>query len=756
MNSMESKLLGKVLIVDDDFTVCLLARETLEQAGFEVHAVDNGPDAIDLLETFTPDIILLDVLMPGMDGYLACQEIRKHPFGAAVPIVMMTGLDDFESIERAYHLGATDFISKPIHWLVLPHRVQYIVRSSRTYKELKQSEARLSHAQMIARLGNWEWDIVNDKLLWSKELFRMFAIDPLTFNGTFQAFLNATSPPDREMVQSAVDTAIATGRSLSIDHQILLPSGTERFVCTEAELQHDSAGRPCYMAGTIQDITERKLAEIKIRHLAYHDILTGLPNRALFSDRLTQALYRSERSAEKLAVLFFDLDDFKAINDTHGHRIGDLLLIEASRRLDEVTRAGDTLARLGGDEFTVFLHDIKSEENALLVANHHLNNLLAAFQIEDKQLFVSASVGIALFPDHGSSAEVLIKSADAAMYQAKQHGKSHVQLFTQTMSCKASERLSQQEDLRRALDNDEFVLHYQPRVNLLNGTWSGVEALVRWQHPDRGLILPLAFIPLAEETGLIMELGQWVLREATMQLHRWHLAGINLARVSVNVSPLQFRRQNLIEIVKSALSEATLCPQALEIEITESAMMNDMDQSIITLKQLRQLGVNISIDDFGTGYSSLSHLRSMPVDTLKVDRSFVTNAHASEEDAQILTAIIAMAHSLKLEIVAEGVECEIHETLLIAQRCREAQGFYYAEPMSAEALTSLLLEQTLPLAPMKYAILDLSQDICCLINGDPTTFGGDPLQLACRLLPGRPPACRGKASCEPVAPTSFS
>jgi diguanylate cyclase (GGDEF)-like protein len=751
MNSMKSELLGKVLIVDDDFTMRLLARETLEQAGFEVHAVDNGPDAIALLDTFIPDIILLDVLMPGMDGYLACHEIRKHPFGAAVPIVMMTGLDDFESIERAYHLGATDFVSKPIHWLVLPHRVHYIIRSSRTYKELKQSEARLSHAQMIARLGNWEWDINNDKLLWSKEIFRIFAIDPLTFGGTFQAFLNATHPIDREMVQTAVETAITTKRSLSIDHQILLPSGTERFVCTEAEIQYDSTGRPCHMAGTIQDITERKLAEIRIRHLAYHDILTGLPNRALFSDRLTQALHRAERSGEKLAVLFFDLDDFKFVNDTHGHRIGDLLLIEVSQRLNEITRAGDTLARLGGDEFTVFLHDVKSEENALLVAHNHLNNLLAAYQVEDKQLFVSASTGIALFPEHGSSAEVLIKSADAAMYQAKQNGKNHVELFTQTMYCKTSERLSLQMDLRRALENKEFVLHYQPRVNLLNGTWSGVEALVRWQHPDRGLILPLAFIPLAEETGLIMELGEWVLREATMQLHRWHLAGINLARVSVNVSPLQFRRQNLIGLVKSALSEACLCARSLELEITESALMDDMDQSIITLKQLQRLGVSISIDDFGTGYSSLSHLRSLPVDILKVDRSFVMNAHESKEDAQILTAIIAMAHSLKLDIVAEGVECEAHEALLISQQCREAQGFYYAQPMPAEDLTTLLLEQTLPLEPVKYAILDPDQGICCLIDENPTTFGGDPLQLVCRLLPGRPPACRGNLTCEPVA-----
>ncbi|MDD2899235.1 MAG: EAL domain-containing protein [Desulfuromonadaceae bacterium] len=750
MNGMTYEVTGKALIVDDDFTVRLLVSETLEQAGFQVLAVDNGPDALALLETFTPDIILLDVLMPGMDGYVTCHEIRKHPFGATVPIIMMTGLDDYESIERAYHLGATDFISKPIHWLVLPHRVQYIIRSSRTYKELRQSEARLSHAQAIARLGNWEWDITSDTLFWSDVIFRIFAIDPSSFNGTFRAFLDSVHPHDREMVQSAVKSAITTRQSLSIDHQILLPNGAERFVCTEAELLCDSAGHPVKLSGTMQDITERKVAEIKIRHLAYHDILTNLPNRALFSDRLSQALHRAERVGEKVAVLFIDLDDFKLINDTHGHRVGDLLLTEVARRLNEITRAGDTLARMGGDEFTIFLHDIKSSDNARLVARKHLNNLTETYQIEDKQLFVSASIGIALFPDHASSAEVLTKGADTAMYRAKQSGKNNIELFSQTMYCKASERMSLQGDLRRALENREFVLHYQPRVNLRDGTWSGVEALVRWQHPDRGCISPLSFIPLAEETGLIMELGEWVLREATGQLHRWHCDGINIARVSVNVSPLQFRRQNLIELVTSALTDACLCTKALELEITESALIDDMDQSIATLKQLQRRGISISIDDFGTGYSSLCHLRSLPVDILKIDRSFVMNAHESAEDAQILTAIIAMAHSLKLEIVAEGVECERHEALLAAQRCREAQGFFYSPPLTAEELSTLLRRRTLPLAPVNYALLDSAPQICCMLDGQADRPGSDQSELVCRLLPGRPPACRGTFSCESI------
>ena len=449
----------------------------------------------------------------------------------------------------------------------------------------------------------------------------------------------------------------------------------------------------------------------RLHRQAHYDTLTGLPNRALFNDRLAQSLRRAERNKEMLAVLFIDLDDFKLINDTHGHRVGDLLLIEVSRRLLKETRADDTLARMGGDEFTVFLQDVKSVDNALQVAHKHLSSLLAVFLLEDKQLFISASIGIALFPDHGNSADALLKSADAAMYLAKQKGKNHTELFSQSLYYKVSERLTLQGDLRRALENEEFILHYQPRVNLKNGNLSGVEALVRWQHPDRGLIPPLTFIPLAEETGLIMEIGEWVMREACRQMQRWHHAGILVPRVSVNVSPLQFRRQNIVELVKSILGETSLCAEALELEITESALMDDIDQAIDTLQQLQQMGIHISIDDFGTGYSSLSHLRSLPVNTLKVDRSFVMNAHVSEEDAQILSAILAMAHSLSLDTVVEGVECEEQRDLLRKQVCGEVQGFFYARPMPAEDLASMLDKEFMSLDSLDCSIMDEATDL---------------------------------------------
>lgn len=428
----------------------------------------------------------------------------------------------------------------------------------------------------------------------------------------------------------------------------------------------------------------------RLYRLVNYDPLTGLPNRSLFRDRLAQTIRHAERSGEQLAVMFIDLDDFKLINDTHGHRVGDLLLVEVARRLEVETRDDDTLARLGGDEFIIIQNNIKSSENALQVGKKHLQNLLAAYQLDDKQLYVSASIGISLYPEHGESGEVLTKSADTAMYQAKKQGKNHVVLFTQALYTKASERLSLQSDLRRAVEQQEFMLCYQPRINLRNRSWSGAEALLRWHHPQHGMIMPSMFIALAEETGLIMELGAWVLNKACMQLQQWRTAGILLPHISVNISPLQFRRQNIVQLVGSAIAAAQICPQSLELEITESALMEDLDASIQTLRELQELGVRISIDDFGTGYSSLSHLRSLPVDILKIDRSFVMHADASQDDAQILSAIISMAHSLHLSVVAEGVETEAHQQLLQLHNCNEAQGYFYAKPMPADQVAAFL------------------------------------------------------------------
>lgn len=427
----------------------------------------------------------------------------------------------------------------------------------------------------------------------------------------------------------------------------------------------------------------------RLSRQANFDSLTGLPNRMLFSDRLEQALRRATRSAEKLAVLFIDLDDFKLVNDTHGHRTGDLLLQETAARLSGRVRNEDTVARLGGDEFIIFLQNIRNAETAMMVAGKLMSVLLTPYVIEDKRLFVSASIGVAVFPDHGGSAEVLIKSADTAMYQAKEKGKNHVELFSSVLHEKVSERLGLGNDLHKALEYGELELYFQPRINLRDGAWSGVEALLRWRHPVFGMIPPDKFIPLAEKTGLIIPIGEWVINEACRHLQQWQDHGIPIPMVSVNVSPLQLQRQDLVKVVLDAVTSHALRRCSLEIELTESALMENMEQSVAILRQLQMMGVVVSIDDFGTGYSSLSHLRNLPINILKIDRSFILNVHESEEDAQILAAIIAMAHSLRLDVVAEGVEHVEQEKVLKDLGCLEVQGYYYAAPLAADALAAL-------------------------------------------------------------------
>lgn len=701
MADVTSEFSGKALIVDDDFSIRLLACATLEQAGFQVEAVDNGPDAIALLETYAPDIILLDVLMPGMDGYLTCQEICKHPFGVDIPVLMMTGLDDFESIQRAYQFGATDFITKPIHWLVLPHRVRYIIRSSNVHKALKKSEARLSHAQTIARLGSWEWDIASDKLFWAAEVFRIFDSDPLEFNGIFSTFINSIHPLDREIVNAAVETAIITGRPLRIDHQILLQNGTERFVSTEAEIQYDSAGHPCKMAGTIQDITERKQAEKKILHLAYHDNLTGLPNRMLFNEKLEKALALAKRRKRKVALLFLDLDRFKVINDTLGHSIGDSFLKKVAKRLQRLIRTTDYLAldddfrmvaRFGGDEFSVLLEDIVTSQDASKVAQRILEGTSLPFNIHAQELLITTSIGISIFPDDGTDAVTLIKNADSAMYHAKEIGKNNFQFYDPVLNARSTELLKLERNLRKALEREEFSLLYQPQIDVHTCSIIGIEALIRWDNPELGLIPPATFIPLAEEAGLITAIDKWTINAACVQIKSWREEGLPPVKVAVNLSGHDFSQISLVETVIEAISQNEISPNLLEFEITESIVMKNPGETIQTLSTLKKMGFFLSIDDFGTGYSSLSYLKKFPIDTLKIDQSFIRDLPEADS-ASIVQAIIAMANSLNMNVIAEGVETEEQASFLTANGCWYMQGYLFSPPVTSASIAHMLMRQ---------------------------------------------------------------
>ncbi len=693
-----------VLVIDDDAFTLSLVRETMEQNGFSVEERMDGEQGLAAFISLKPDIVLLDVMLPGMDGFAVCREIRRHPEGADTPILLMTGLDDVESIRQAYVVGATDFIVKPIKWMILGYRVQYILRASRAFQELSESKARLSFAQRIARIGSWEWDIVEDKVLWSDEIFQIFDLAPFAFDGSYHSFIDSIHPLDREFVNQAVEEAIFNNKPLSIDHQILLPTGTERYVHTEASVTLAENGRAVRMAGTVQDITERKRAEEQIRTLAYYDTVTGLPNRILFKEYLEHALAFAERHSKVVATLFLDLDRFKAINDTLGHVLGDLLLQQVADRLRSCIRKADlitrdsqdkptgTVARLGGDEFTVLLEEIGRPQDAAKVARRILEEIARPFTLDGHEVFVTASIGISLYPADGNDVTTLIKNADTAMYHAKDLGRNNFQFYTQSMNASAFERLLLESRLRKALERDEFIVYYQPQVDIRSRRVVGLEALIRWRNPDLGLVLPSAFVSLAEETGIIIPIDEWVLFTVCNQIKAWHTTGTPPVRVAINLSGQHFMMKNLLEVVGRVLHMTGVDPSLLELEITEGSLIQNVADTNTVLNSLKDMGITLSIDDFGTGYSSLSYLKRFPIDTLKIDQSFVREIGADADSEAITMAIIAMAKRLKMRVIAEGVEKAEQQAFLEAHGCTIMQGYLFGHPASADIITPILLD----------------------------------------------------------------
>jgi diguanylate cyclase (GGDEF)-like protein len=446
---------------------------------------------------------------------------------------------------------------------------------------------------------------------------------------------------------------------------------------------------------TLEDVVESRTkgleaANRQLRHLASHDALTGLPNRLLLDDRLAQAVAHADRDGHAFALAMFDLDRFKVINDSLGHHAGDELLKEVARRLNSVARSTDTVARMGGDEFVILLDRIATRDTAEHVARRAIEALQAPINLVGVDIRTSASIGIAIYPHDGKCVEALLANADAAMYCAKQRGRNNIQYFAEGMNSVTQERVKLESDLHAALDLQQFELHYQPKVDTTTGTIRGAEALVRWRHPERGLVLPGEFIPMAEECGLIESIGAWVLREACREARTWQRDGSQPMRVAVNLSAFQFRHGNLLQMIRDALQEANLDARCLEVEITETALMSDPEQSVGILEQVSRMGVLVSVDDFGTGYSSMSYLRRFPIDKLKIDRGFISEVMSRPDDLSIVTAIISLAHSLHLKVVAEGVETLEQRELLKNLGCDQYQGYCFSPAVPSKEFTTLL------------------------------------------------------------------
>ncbi|WP_232846493.1 EAL domain-containing protein [Amphritea pacifica] len=711
----------RVLVVDDDLTARILASHSLEHEGFEVLLAENGIAALQIFQEAQPDIVLMDVEMPGLNGFEVCRQLRNMPCGKLVPILMATGQDDIDSVREAYAAGATDFVSKPFNWKILGHRLSYMIRASNTTEQLRQlqkSETRLGNAQRIARLGNWEWHLESGEVYWSDQFFQLLGGRRGVTDTGIRSFLRCIPANERPQMRHWLKQLLNCGYSgfmSGINHSISVAGQEIKSVQHQAEVFCNDQGKATIIAGTMLDVSELKRAQDQVLRLARFDSLTGLSNRSVFCDRVQLAIDQAERKGCLGAVLFLDLDNFKRINDTFGHGIGDLLLKEVAQRLTESVRLTDRhadhsataglndhftntdedllpplVARFGGDEFTVLLPEINQVMDAENVARRVLDSIGLSIDLAGHEVVITPSIGIAVFPHHGEDVDSLMKNVDAAMYYVKHAGKNGYELFVKSMNVVAKRRLELESHLRHAIAENELSLNYQPQIEMSSGKIVGVEALLRWNSKQLGFVSPVEFIPIAEETGLIAPIGEWVMREACRQTRQWQLEELPQIRVAVNLSVRQFAKQNLEKLVYQVLLDTGLPVHCLELEITENMLMDDVDGSVETLHRLKALGVQLAIDDFGTGYSSLSYLKRFPIDRLKVDRSFITHVTTDPGDASVTQAIIAVAHNLGLSVTAEGVEDESQLAFLQQHDCEEVQGYLFSRPLSADDLAALL------------------------------------------------------------------
>ncbi len=678
-----------VLVVDDDAMTRILVTEALEPEGFRIDEAASGLEAIAAFQRVTPDLVLLDVTMPGMSGFECCEQLRQLPGGAHLPIVVLTGNDDDESIKRALEAGASDFIAKPMQWRLLAHRARYLLRASSALAELTRIQDSLSHAQALARLGNWEYRIGSSTGYWSPELYRILGLVPDAEPASFDRLLLCLPEEQRPQLLDAFMGLHASAGSYGLEHRVRHPDGSERIVFQQAEAVRD-AGRLVLLRGTVQDITERKMQELRIEYLANHDALTDLPNRNLLGDRIGQVIAHARRTGLHLATLVLDLDRFKFVNDSYGHPVGDALLQAVAARLKMAVREGDTVARLGGDEFVILLADLADTKTAEDVVQKILSMFIDPFVLGEHALHISTSIGVSVFPADGDSGDMLLKTADAALYSAKDKGRNGYQFYNRKMGVLVEERAEIEHALHQALARRELELHYQPKVDLNSGQVYGMEALLRWRRPEIGLVPPDRFIPLAEETGLIIPIGEWVLRTACAQLGAWHASGFPHLTMAVNVSARQFRQISMPDLVREVLTDSGVPAECLELELTESLLMQNPDLVLQALRQLKQIGVTLSLDDFGTGYSSLSYLKQFPIDVVKIDQSFIHDVTDNVDGASLTKSIIAMAKSLHMTTVAEGVETEGQLGFLNTNRCDAMQGYYFSRPLPSGEMEKLL------------------------------------------------------------------
>jgi diguanylate cyclase (GGDEF)-like protein/PAS domain S-box-containing protein len=697
-----------ILVVDDEPHLRNSLCAILDFHGYASSMADCGKSAINALESSSFELILLDLCMPGIDGHQVMEWISESKLDICV--IVVSGDTSIDSAISALRRGASDFLRKPYESDEMVLKIENVLAKRRLERENKAINLQLRESERWYRyMVNSSPDFIYTL---DAEGFCTFCNDRVqsllgyskeeVIGKHFSSFIYAD---DMEAAQYVIRERRSGERAVS-NLEIRIPHGTDD---TQLTLEFNSfgiydesdSGAPQRYLGTYgvaKDVTERKKAAELITYQAYHDLLTGLANRKLFKDRLELAIAQARRYKHTLALMFLDLDRFKVVNDTLGHVVGDLLLIEVAARLKNCVREGDTLARQGGDEFTLLLPQIDSKESATRTADKIIKAFGVPFHIDGHELYVPMSIGIALYPENGDNIDTLIKNADIAMYDSKAKGRNRYQLYSASMNVTFDARFSLEVQMHKALERDEFQVVYQPQINIITGKISGMEVLVRWISPLLGYLSPLDFIPLAEETGLIIPISEFVLRSAFAQAKLWQQADVLPERIAVNISTRHLEQENFADFIRQLLDEYGLVGSMFEMEITESMLLNDGDHIIEKLHMISDMGIKIALDDFGTGYSSLSYLKKFPINTIKIDQSFMPRFVGDASNESIITAICAMAQGMNLNLIAEGVEDVDQYRLLHALQCNEAQGFLFSKPLSSQDITELLVKDA-PLGP---------------------------------------------------------
>lgn len=715
MIDVAKEISERILVVDDNTVNLQLVRNVLMPCGYQAMFAVSANRALASIEVSKPDLILLDITMPEINGYELCEILKSKEETRDIPVIFLSALDGDQDVVRGFNLGGVDYVTKPFKEEILLARVKTqifqkklkekletsnnqlsdeIVKRQNAQVVTQRSERRLSAALSASNEGIWEWLPENKELFFSPTFFTMLGYEETSFEQTIDAWRYLVHPDDKfQFTQRMRACGSRKVESIEIEYRMKTSSGDYIWVMTRGSIIRIEGQEFAAICGTNTNIDQQKGIEHKLKRMVNYDFLTGLPNRLYLNELLNRHLALCRRNHQKMALMFLDLDRFKTVNDSLGHSTGDLLLRKVSERLSKLVREEDAVARLGGDEFTVFLANADCPENVVVVAERIIESFKKPFDIQGHQIVTGPSIGIAIYPDEATSVEDILKKADAAMYKAKRKGGSTFSFYTEDMNDTANNRLQVETDLRQAINGKNMVAHYQLKYNLADNCFDGMETLCRWQNGEE-LIQPAKFMDVAHETGLILAIDNEVFLQATKYTRELYDKGLFTGRVAINISPLHFKRLDFLSGIDTMLAETGLPPELLELEITEEAIVEDVEHAVGIMNQLKERGVSLALDDFGTGYSSLSYLKRFPIDTLKIDMSFIRDIDKDAKNQAIVTCVINLSHSLNIRVVAEGVETKEQLDFLRGVGCDYIQGYYFCKPVAKKDLVKKIMSRS--------------------------------------------------------------